>query len=130
MPTVQTPPRLWIARRIRVACILVFVIGSLLPPYVPPDALAVQVAQLLGVPRLAGLQRLKDTPPQAGQPDRHARWRNVAAAFHADPSAAAGALVLVIDDVCTTGATLNACGVALKQAGATAVYGLTLARAV
>ena len=39
-----------------------------------------------------------------------------------------GKQVLVIDDVCTTGATLEACSLALKQAGATAVWGLTLAR--
>jgi predicted amidophosphoribosyltransferase len=39
------------------------------------------------------------------------------------------AVVLLIDDVCTTGSTLDACAVALKAAGALEVYGLTLARA-
>ena len=38
--------------------------------------------------------------------------------------------VLIIDDIATTGATLNACAAALYQNGAEKVYGLTLARAV
>jgi hypothetical protein len=40
-----------------------------------------------------------------------------------------GQRVLVIDDVCTTGSTLEACSVALKAAGASSVWGFTLARA-
>ncbi len=37
--------------------------------------------------------------------------------------------VVVIDDVCTTGSTLEACSLALKDAGASTVWGFTLARA-
>ncbi len=37
--------------------------------------------------------------------------------------------VLLIDDVCTTGATLEACSVALQAAGAVSVWGFTVARA-
>jgi predicted amidophosphoribosyltransferase len=36
--------------------------------------------------------------------------------------------VLLVDDVCTTGATLDSCAVALNRAGASSVWGLTLAR--
>jgi predicted amidophosphoribosyltransferase len=51
-------------------------------------------------------------------------------AFKADPSLACGKVVLLMDDVATTGATLAACSEALLEAGAKKVYALTLARAL
>jgi predicted amidophosphoribosyltransferase len=45
-----------------------------------------------------------------------------------DPAAVAGAVVVVVDDVFTTGNTLNAVARRLHEAGARAVRGLTLAR--
>ena len=59
---------------------------------------------------------------------RRERWANVQGAFRAEPDLVRGQRVVVIDDVCTTGATLEACSVALKQAGATSVWGLALAK--
>lgn len=56
-----------------------------------------------------------------------ARLSNVAGAFAAEPDLAQDQIVLLIDDVCTTGATLNACAHALINAGAKAIYGLTVA---
>ncbi len=57
------------------------------------------------------------------------RQHNVANAFTCRNNQLQDKTVLLIDDVCTTGATLDACAEALQQAGAKAVYGLTLARA-
>jgi ComF family protein len=56
------------------------------------------------------------------------RKTNVAGAFECADQAMRGKQVLLIDDVCTTGATLDACAVALRSAGAASVRGLALAR--
>ncbi len=57
------------------------------------------------------------------------RRRNVQDAFYCPPGRMDGRRVLLIDDVCTTGATLEACADALRAGGACAVWALTLARA-
>ncbi|MGD8997027.1 MAG: phosphoribosyltransferase family protein [Anaerolineae bacterium] len=57
------------------------------------------------------------------------RKQNVRDAFRCTTSALAGRRVLLIDDVCTTGSTLEACAVALRDGGTRSVQALTLARA-
>ena len=57
------------------------------------------------------------------------RGENVRDAFHCPDDSMAGRNVLLVDDVCTTGATLNACATALLAGGANKVQALTLARA-
>jgi ComF family protein len=74
-----------------------------------------------------GLVRLRSTPSQVGL-DHRQRAANVAGAFGADPSVS-GERVLVVDDLCTTGATLRSCVRALRDAGACDGFGLTVARA-
>jgi len=60
-----------------------------------------------------------------------ARRRNVLKAFQVpDPGLVAGKRVLLVDDVLTTGATVEACARALKRAGAAKVHVLVLARVV
>lgn len=57
------------------------------------------------------------------------RKENVRDAFRCFGNSLAGKRVLVVDDVCTTGATLEACAVALYEGGVCGVQALTLARA-
>ncbi len=58
------------------------------------------------------------------------RWTNVETIFNvAEPEKIAGKSVLLIDDVVTTGATLEACGRSILEAGARSLYVATLATA-
>ncbi len=85
------------------------------------------LAALLGValaPQLC--ERLRDTPAQSELPWA-ARARNVRGAFRC-PAALDGAVVAVLDDVMTTGATLDETARALKRAGAARVVNWVVAR--
>lgn len=78
------------------------------------------------------LQRVKHRPPQVGL-TRRQRLTNTRGVFRVNPKMTAklkGRPVILIDDVMTTGATLNACARTLKKAGSGRVYCLTLARMV
>jgi len=61
--------------------------------------------------------------------DAQQRKENVRGAFRCSSDALAGRQVLLIDAVCTTGATLEACAIALYEGKAQSVRALTLARA-
>jgi ComF family protein len=74
------------------------------------------------------LKKVRETRSQVGLPASERRT-NVAEAFQADPKTVRGKSVLIMDDVTTSGATIEACTNALLSAGANQVYGLTLARA-
>ncbi|MEN8240689.1 MAG: phosphoribosyltransferase family protein [Chloroflexota bacterium] len=74
------------------------------------------------------LRRIRETRTQVGLSIVQ-RQQNVTGAFKAESKEVSGKRVLLIDDILTTGATLNACAVALKQAGADRVFSLTLAHA-
>ena len=76
------------------------------------------------------LIRLRHAPPQARTSTVQERRSNVAAAFTCRDHRLQGKQVLLIDDVLTSGATLDACAVALKAAGVTSVWGLVLATEV
>jgi ComF family protein len=77
------------------------------------------------------LWRAKATRSQGEMPSASARAKNVAGAFKLSPDAGAtlaGKRVVLIDDVLTTGATVNACAKVLLKAGAASVSVVTLAR--
>ena len=78
--------------------------------------------------RMNALGRIKHTQSQVGLGIAE-RIVNVDAVFWASTQKNIGKRVLVIDDVCTSSATMRSAAAALKKAGALKVYGLTVARA-
>ncbi len=76
------------------------------------------------------LVRLRHTKAQVKTTGAEERQRNLAGAFGCRNAKLAGKRVLLVDDVCTTGATLNSCATALRAGGAASVWGLALAREV
>lgn len=73
------------------------------------------------------LVRTRNSRPQVDVASREERRANVAGNFACDADVS-GLAVLLIDDVATTGSTLSECAYALKEAGASSVHALTLAR--
>jgi competence protein ComFC len=92
------------------------------------DLLAQSLAMASGLRfRPRALRRIRETASQVGLSLKERR-QNVWGAFQADRRLVAGREVLVVDDLMTTGATLDACAQALREADAERVYALTLAR--
>jgi len=75
------------------------------------------------------LTRIKNTAPQADIKERAERMENIKSVFGChNPAKISDRSILLIDDVCTTGATLNECAMVLKNNGAKSVIALVLAR--
>ncbi|OAT80195.1 ComF family protein [Desulfotomaculum copahuensis] len=85
------------------------------------ELLAWEAALVLGIPVLPLLRKTRETPSQVGL-SRRERQANLAGAFDVpDASAVQERVVLLVDDVLTTGATASACAGVLLDAGAAAV---------
>jgi ComF family protein len=110
--------------------------------YNQADLLARAFGRMIGVPvGSAVLRRVRHTRPQVSL-NAAQRRENMQSAFTTtvptqfskrqgdDNLVVSGRHVLIIDDVRTTGSTLEACSLALKAAGASSVWGFTLARAL
>jgi ComF family protein len=97
--------------------------------YNQAELIARPLARILGIPfRSYLLVRTKPRPDKI-RLTRRERWETVRGAYAAHKSAQVDKLrVLLVDDVLTTGATLDACSKALRKAGAARVVGLTVAR--
>lgn len=94
------------------------------------EVLADQLAENSKVDCISNnLIRVKNTPSQVELGDKAKRLENVCNAFEVlDRKIIAKKKIVLVDDVCTTSATLDECARTLKKAGAREVWGLVLAR--
>jgi ComF family protein len=94
------------------------------------EVIGQKIADLLNWPLVVdALKRDYQRKPQAQITDRESRISNVKEIFRClNPEAAGGKTVVLIDDIATTGSTLNDCARALKGAGAKEVAGFVFAK--
>jgi len=96
--------------------------------YNQAELLALPLAQMLGLPLVTDVLFRKHETPSQTQLNRKEREGNLKSAFRANKkSKILGKTVLLIDDVFTTGATMDACSDVLVKAGAKRVFCLTVA---
>jgi len=99
--------------------------------YNQSSLLASELSRRIDLPVIEDcLIRVKQAQPQVRAVDVEERRRNVVDAFVCRDEKVSGKQIILIDDVCTSGATLESCAAALKNKGAASVWGLTLAREI
>jgi len=99
--------------------------------YNQSSLLARELGKLANLPVIENcLIRVKQVQPQARTTNVEERRRNVIDAFVCHDDRVSDKRIVLIDDVCTSGATLDSCARALKNRGAISVWGLTLAREI
>lgn len=93
--------------------------------YNQSQILAVELANITNMPILHCLKRIRPTGHQA----KRTRAQRLSAMQHAFIALGnVPNIIYVVDDICTTGATLDACAAALKTAGANEVHAITIAQ--
>lgn len=95
--------------------------------YDQAELLAGAVAEALGLKKVRLLERVRRTASQASL-SLEERKKNVRGAFRVNPHSLDLGEVVLVDDVMTTGYTMNECAAALKRAGASRVVCCVLAR--
>lgn len=91
--------------------------------------IAAETARRSGADIAALLKKTRDNPPQSGTGSPEKRRANVAGVYRAAaPEAVSGKMILIVDDIVTTGATLSECARVLSAAGAAEIYAATVAR--
>lgn len=95
--------------------------------YNQSELLASYISFNLGLPMLKLVKRNKDTTPQ-NRLEGYARWNNISGAFEISKGVSVPSKILLVDDIYTTGATVNECSKVLKQNGANKIVCLALAR--
>jgi len=89
--------------------------------------IAQHLSPILGLPVAQVLVRLRPTQQQH-RLNRAERLRNLRLAFNVDQGSRAPPEAILVDDILTTSATLEACAAALRRGGSTRVVGVTVAR--
>jgi Predicted amidophosphoribosyltransferases len=89
------------------------------------ELLAKEVSKRLNMPLLTLLAKVRDTSGQKHLSGRERRDNLKGVFAVTDQKEAKGKTILIVDDVFTTGATINECARTLKRGGAKAVYSLT-----
>ncbi len=90
--------------------------------------LAEPLAEFMETECVPLLVKHRHNPPQSGAGDEHMRQRNVRGVYRlASGVSVEGRRVLLVDDIVTTGSTLEECAKTLKRAGAEKIFALTLA---
>jgi len=91
------------------------------------QVMAKAIAETTGHKLLPVLERVKDTPPQSGL-HPHQRAENISNAFRIKPDYdVTGKVFVLVDDIYTTGASMNECAKMLTKNGAKKVFTKTLA---
>lgn len=86
------------------------------------------VGKELGIPQHKILRKVRNNPPQSGVASASARKANVLGAYKVIKNVdLSGKRVLLVDDIFTTGATMNECARVLLTAGAKEVHGAAIA---
>ena len=98
--------------------------------YDQAELLARRVGELMGMPVICALVKVRETKTQSHLAGDAVRRANVLGAYAVLPGAELeGKRIVLVDDVCTSGATLSECAACLRMAGAESVVALTFARA-